>query len=128
MWVQPRLDKHQFVRRRMAVRQDTGIAFSDYARMGTFTQEIQHERRLETPAWANSDKELREVVLKLCERRFYLRPNPDLTLEQRRERIRKAELAQAEKYRTMLPGLVKKEIQFTNLDTQIVTARRGTVA
>jgi len=90
------------------------------------------------PSWAVRDVELRNVILKFCERRFYLRKDPAvITDEQRLQRIRQTELKYAASYHIKLRGLLERyktepeekrsklEIQIGNLDSQILMARRG---
>src|SRR6266404_669895 len=144
MWVPPRFDKHQFEgRRQKAVSSETGIAFSDYGRMHVMRRARTQERKLETPSWAVNDTELREVLLKFCERRFYLtgsRKLSGLTNEQRLTRIREREQLQVKSLAPHLHALLERyktepeekratlETQIGDMDTQILIARRGTAA
>lgn len=145
MWnQQPHFDLHQFYKRGRIISADSRIAFSDYERMHTARRKVQRGRRLDAPSWATNDKELREVVLRYCERRFYLRlgnklneVNP-LTNEQRLAQIRDKELKWAERCRENLLGLLARkkaepnntrlDIDIQNADSQILIARRGVAA
>ncbi len=148
MWQPPRFDKHQAGRRIRAVSarytpegwETTGISFADYDKMHVARRAKQQERRLDTPSWAVNDKELREVLLKFCERRFYLRPDPTIvTDEQRIARIRKKELAIADMEAPKLAGLreryktepeekrLRLESDIQTFDSTLVMYRRGTL-
>jgi len=150
MWVQPRFDNYQFAgRRQKAVSSETGIAFSDYARMHVHRRERTQERRLPTPSWAVNNTELREVILKFVERRFYLtgsRKMSGLTNEQRLARVRNAEMKWADRMGVKLREAIRRYkeeqaagvdpeklnndhyMQIGNLDSQILMARRGNAA
>jgi hypothetical protein len=152
-WQPPAFDKHQFAgRRSRAVSahytpegwETTGISFSDYESMHVNRRERVQERRLDTPSWAVNDEELREVILKFCERRLYLIKGrhhiPNLSQEERLGRIRQFERMRLkqweriyqehlEKYKT-LPEKDKAtfEIQLRNADMQVHLYRRGNAA
>jgi hypothetical protein len=152
-WHEPRFDQHQFGGRRSnAVNarktregwDTTGIAFSDL-QLSMHVQRRQkvRERRLETPKWAVNDTELLAVVLNLCERRLYLKPDPSVvTDKQRAARIRKTELEFCEKrwkplLRKMYDRLkdetdpylkTKLSEQIQNVDSCIMMARRSSIA
>src|SRR6202044_2953597 len=98
---------------------------------------VQQERRLPTPAWALNDKELRAVVLKWLERRYFLRGGCDLTDAQRLARIDQEARNRAPAMKATLKQLMdryhkgarnggcskrlaKLAIQIQNRDTQIV--------
>lgn len=140
---QPRFDLHQFDRKYRAVSTKSRIAFSDYERMHTTRRSVERARRLDTPSWASNDKELRDVVLRYCERRFYLRSRgkinevSPLSVEQRLARIREKELKWADTAKLILCRMIarqktepsdKLDIQIQNIDSQILIARRGAAA
>ncbi len=140
-WVPPHFDNHQFAgRRQKAVSSETGIAFSDYGRMHVMRRARTQERRLPTPSWAVNDTELREVLLKFCERRFCLtgsRKISGLTNEQRLARIREMEQMKVKSLAPHLKAMIERyktepeekraelETQIGDMDTQILIARRG---
>lgn len=137
-------DNHQFDRKFYpAVTAESRIAFSDYQYMHQTRRSVQRGRRLDTPSWATNDRELREVVLRYCERRFYLRSRgkinevSPLTDEQRLARIREKELKWADTAKLILCRMItrqktdpsdKLDIQIQNIDSQILIARRGAAA
>ena len=150
-WQPPRFDKHQFAGRRtraVSARytpegwETPGIAFADYQSMHVARRGAQQERRLDTPSWATNDKELREVVLRFCERRFYLRHRHNrnevspLTNEQRLAAVREKELKWAETCKSNLHSLIARQkagedvhdMEIQNIDSQILMARRGNAA
>jgi len=55
----PHFDLHQFAKRSRAVSAETGIAHSDYRRMG----KEKREHRKNIPPWANGDEKFRQVIL-----------------------------------------------------------------
>ncbi len=74
MFGTPKFDQNAFqFKRAKAVSKKTGIAFSDFGAMHIERRKVQQERRLPAPAWAMSDVSLREVVLRYCEDRLYIR-------------------------------------------------------
>src|SRR5262249_18676950 len=147
-------DPHQFAGRRFraveahATRdgwESTGISFSDYqSGMHTHGRKTQRQRKLETPSWARNTSELRETILRFCERRLYLRTHgklteqSELTYEQRLANIREAELQMAKKkFEPALRRLIERQvtdkspklqIQVQNIDSQIQLCRRGNAA
>jgi hypothetical protein len=153
-WQPPAFDKHQFAGRRsraISARytpegwDSTGISFSDYDKMHINHRERVQERRLDTPSWAVNDTELREVLLKFCERRFYIDKRhrahvPNLTQEQRYSRIRQIERLHVKRWERIyqehretykaLPEerKAKFEIQLRNADMQVHLYRRGAMA
>jgi AraC-like DNA-binding protein len=142
-WQPPRFDLHQFDRKYRAISTKSRIAFSDYKYMHSERRNVERGRRLDTPSWATKDKELREVVLRYYERRFYLRHRGTLnapvilTNEQRLAAIREKELAWAERCKSNLRSLIERQkversdklaIQIQNIDSQILMARRGGAA
>jgi hypothetical protein len=153
-WQPPAFDKHQFAGRRskaVSARytpqgwETTGISFDNYRTMHSMRRERVQERRLETPTWATNDTELREVILKFCERRFYLDEGhrghvPGLSQEGRLGRIRQIERLHAkrcerqyhehlEKYKSLPEERKAKfSIQLRNADMQVHLYKRGTAA
>lgn len=153
-WQPPAFDKHQFAGRRSRAvsaiyRPDgwdtTGISFDNLKFMHVNRRESVQERRLDTPSWAVNNIELREVLLKFCERRFYLEAGrrahvPGLSQEQRFARIRQIEQSNAkrwehicrehrERYKTEPEERkAKLAIQLQNADTQVLLSRRGNMA
>ena len=88
-----RFDKHQFAgKRAYAVSADTGIDFSDYTRMSTFTHKQAGERRLPTPEWALNDELLRDVLVRYMEARADIKQGTG-SLAERLQRARAKLLA-----------------------------------
>jgi len=144
-WQPPKFDRFQFEKRfARAVSVETGISFQDYGSMHVQYRKVKQERRLETPSWAVNDAELREVLLKFCERRVFMRnwqnDGAGLTHEERISRIRQLELKRAAEFEQNLIELRQRwktapeeykpelETQITNLDTQLCDLRRGNLA
>jgi hypothetical protein len=144
MWQHARFDRFQFDGRRIrAVSTSTHISFSDYGRMHVYRHNVQQDRRLETPAWANNDVELREAVLKFCEKRLYLVHKseiPELTHQERLVRIRETEQIHLNRWRKILGKLRQRyktepettkpslDTEIQNADTQCCLLKRGNVA
>lgn len=56
-----RFDEHQFIHRARAISQESGIAFADYNRMGTFKARQSRFKRW-IPEWSQNDETFRAVV------------------------------------------------------------------
>ena len=159
-WQPPKFDRFQFEKSSRAIYarytpqgwETSGLGFSDFARhnngagsMRVHWRESRRQRRLDTPSWATNDAELREVLLKFCERRVLVSLKrvaavAGLTQEERVNRVRQLELMRAKECEQNLIALrqrwktepeetkPKLETQITNFDTQLRDLRRGNLA
>lgn len=141
-------DAHAFDGRRKkhnAVSARTGLAFADMERMRIVRRSTRQCRKSQTPWWAENDALLREIVLKYCERRYFVHPRKGATNEERLRAIRDKEQScipgfQATLQRLTLTyhlahdsclspeALQEIAIQIQNVDTQIQIAKRGTAS
>lgn len=104
---QPRFDRSQFDGKRpRAVSGETGIAFSDFARMHVQRRAKVQERRLPTPKWALRDEWLRELLVVYLEERFYVTPVPETSLQARLKVARLAALSYAPRKRQLLDNML----------------------
>jgi len=155
---QPSYDRHQFAGGKRPDFARAGLDKEDFfflsnghnGGMQIKRRVAQRERRLPRPDWAVDDAKLQEVVLRFCERRLCIAKKQfgsykfptHLTHQERRECIRREELRRAEtmlrptllRIRERLKGELSREtrraleIQFQNVDSAIMTARRGNAA
>lgn len=81
-------DEHSFSRCPKAVSQETCLTFQDFGSMHIQRKGRHIRRRLpEKIEWAFNDEMMKNVVLTYLERRFFLRPIPGATNEERLARI-----------------------------------------
>lgn len=138
MWQEPQFDNHQFDRRAKAVTAETEISFQDLGSMHVTkrTQGFGGGRRLPTPAWAANDQQVRQIVLRYAEDRYYIRDHSGTDAE-RMARIKAAEQKKTPALKEHLEELLVAynknpqehfSIQVQNIDTQILILERGVVA
>jgi hypothetical protein len=135
-------DPYQFAgKQHYAVSLTSGITYSDYERMRSFTHKASGIRRYETPLYALNDRILRELLLAFMETRLQIR-DPTGTTTERRERIRQAaldrlphliatvdklnrEYVEAQSKHAPPERLKNLEMEIEMLDTQIRTTQEG---
>jgi hypothetical protein len=93
----PSFDNFQFENNGRFLR-NSGLDFKDFHR-GMHMRPAAKTRRMPAPAWSSSDQELREIVLRYLESRFYIK-NRTGTLQARLARCKAAGKVQAKATKT----------------------------
>lgn len=126
-WSPANFDKHAFAGRRShAVSIESGISFSDYARMHVMRRARVQERRLPTPVWAVRDDWLRILLVTYLEERFYCKPLSGIDLATRLALARQSALYYAPRKQELLNDWLDdyhaiSKSQFSNLtDEQVM--------
>lgn len=146
MHAQPQFDPYAFAgRRTKAVSAESCLSYQDFGSMHIQRRKAKHERRLPTPKWSATDAGIRDKVLHILERRFYLAEPVGLTDRERLERINEAARKRlpiaksilqvaTKRYHEMSlaggsPELMRRlAIEVQNRDTDLVLLKRGIAA